>query len=233
MKKTQPDSREYQHDRAVQILTEVREILTGRLMDRVLELGGDLLDDARGDSFSGEIETLYEHIGAKLNQVNTMLAGLPPRAESPSVNSGATSPGPAPHADFSKNATRPRSSFTETSITVQPLNDEAPETYVPSSGKTDTNSYPLFVQDIIRRDIAAAGRKLATILSTAQTRGELAALRFREQLDQDPGFLSKIQALRKALNTGAANQSLLLLWDCFGLRGEESLPAMKAMQGWL
>ena len=64
--------------RAMALLQEAREILSERLTKRVLELGGDLLDDARGESFAGEIDGLYEQIGLRLSQVNSLLAGLPP-----------------------------------------------------------------------------------------------------------------------------------------------------------
>jgi len=72
------------HDRrrARQILEQARELLTERLSERVVDLAEEILEDARGDSFSSEIETIHEQIAARLQLVNQMLSNLPSPCDS-------------------------------------------------------------------------------------------------------------------------------------------------------
>src|SRR5581483_5060539 len=63
--------------RATDILKNARNILAERLTELVLEQRDELLDDARGDSYMNEIESLYEQIGVKLSHVGQMLSNLP------------------------------------------------------------------------------------------------------------------------------------------------------------
>src|SRR5439155_14221782 len=59
--------------RAMTILQEAREIVAKRLTARIIELGDDLLDDARGESFGGEIDALYDELGLKMSQLNALI----------------------------------------------------------------------------------------------------------------------------------------------------------------
>lgn len=214
---------------AVDLLTQARDILAARLTQRILELGADLLDDARGESYAGEIDSLYDQIGTRLNQINTMLAGLPATSDVPTTETFSTahSSPDAPH--FVVQTIGPAAESTGELFISEDLTiaKESPS----KSGEAST--YPLFVQDIIRRDTAAAGRRLMNVLDISPERGERCAFRFREQLDRDPSFLGKIQELRRSLHSGATNEALLLLWECFGLQGDESTAAMGLLRGWL
>ena len=67
---------------AIAILRQAREILARRLTERVLELEDELLDDARGLTYFGEIETVYEQVAVRLSHVNAMLNHLPAEEES-------------------------------------------------------------------------------------------------------------------------------------------------------
>ncbi|MDB5391065.1 MAG: hypothetical protein JWM11_6711 [Planctomycetaceae bacterium] len=214
---------------AMELLTQARDILAARLTERVLELGGDLLDDARGESYAGEIDSLYDQIGTRLNQVNTMLAGLPAACDVPATESFTAAPGSPEGPHFVVQTIGPTSENTGELYISEDLaiaKESPPKPCEPST-------YPLFVQDIIRRDAAVAGRRLATVLDMTAERGERCAQRFREQLDRDPSFLGKVQELRRSLHSGASNEALLLLWECFGLQGDESISAMQTLRGWL
>src|SRR5262245_50616960 len=70
--------------RASDILRKARAILAERLTERINEQTEELLDDARGDSYMNEIESLYDELGMKLSHVSQMLSNLP--AEEPSAN---------------------------------------------------------------------------------------------------------------------------------------------------
>jgi hypothetical protein len=230
---TEPRSslkRKSEQEQAVELLTQARDILAARLTERVLELGSDLLDDARGESYANEIDSLYDQIGTRLNQVNTLLAGLPATCDAPPAESFSTSiPGieQSPHFVVQNVSTTSDSDCEISAI------EDLITTQEPTNRTSEPSSYPLFVQDIIRRDTASAGLRLVGVLELTPERAERCAARFREQLDRDPAFLGKVQGLRRALNSGDSNQALLLLWECFGLQGEESVTAVQALRGWL
>lgn len=75
--------------RAMSILVRAREILAERLAERVIDDADQLVDDAHGNSYMDEIGTLYESVGGKLNNVNSMIAGLPTAGTSESTESDA------------------------------------------------------------------------------------------------------------------------------------------------
>lgn len=64
--------------RAIAVLQQARQILQDRLTQRVLEMAEEILDDAAGDSYAGEIDSLHEQLGMRLTCVNALLSGLPP-----------------------------------------------------------------------------------------------------------------------------------------------------------
>jgi hypothetical protein len=52
--------------RALAILKQAREILMQRLTEQVLENEEEILNDARGESYMGEIDALYDQVGTPL-----------------------------------------------------------------------------------------------------------------------------------------------------------------------
>jgi hypothetical protein len=209
----------------VRLLTQARDLLAQRLTSAILDLGDDLLEDARGESFSGEIDTLHEQIGTRLGQVNGMLAALSASDDAdddpsrPITQTGSLQTPEAPDGTSTGENT-PRAIEMEGGLLT-------------SRGKFPPSTYPLFVQDIVRRDLVAAARRLAEVLGTTPAQAEVYATRFRDQLDRDPAFLAKVHSLRQALQTERYNQARLLLRECFGLQGEECEAAMELLKGWL
>src|SRR4029078_4264759 len=63
---------------AISILERAREILAARLTERIIEASDEIIDDALGNSYSSEIESLHEQVGLILNHVTSMLTSLPP-----------------------------------------------------------------------------------------------------------------------------------------------------------
>lgn len=232
--------RQSERYRALLLLKQARKLLTERLEEAVLELGEDLLEDARGDSFSGEIDTLHEKLGIRLNQVNVLLAGL---SEANDTDDDETS-GPQSDRDI------PRT-WTYKTTDQEIVSSAAARDYRPGSetdqsvsrpttsnacrpqNHTTSSTYPSFVQDIVRRDIPAAGQQLAEVLGAPQAEAEVHATRFRDQLDRDPGFLAKVHSLRKALQSDNLEQAQLLLWECFGLEGAKAQACIPALKNWL
>lgn len=74
--------------RAIEILRQARELLVQELSERIVDAEEGVLEDARGQTYSGEIESLYEGLGLKLTNVTAMLAALRSHADEPLITSG-------------------------------------------------------------------------------------------------------------------------------------------------
>lgn len=82
---------------AIRILEAARELLQARLVERIIESRGELLDDAGGESYGGPIEAVHDQLGVKLAQVNLLLGTLTSgEASAPSRESVVAEP--EPHA---------------------------------------------------------------------------------------------------------------------------------------
>ena len=242
MTEPQTPRRQTERHQAVLLLKQARQLLVDRLAEAVLELGDELLDDARGDSYAGEIDSLHERMGTRLSQVNVLLAGLSESADTDEVEISCSPPNREVAESWSFKTTDQEvvSSATtrefRTGAEAEP-SVARPTTSTPQSPAarlaSSTSTYPLFVQDIVRRDLPAAGHRLADVLGMTDQKGEVCATRFRDQLDRDPGFLAKVHSLRKCLQTDRLEQARQLLWECFGLQGGEAQAAIQSLKGWL
>src|SRR5687768_10693064 len=79
--------------RALEILREARDALAQRLTERILDAEEGLLDDARGDSYLGDIETIFDQFGTKLTHLNQLINNLPQESEAPAHGQAGFSAG--------------------------------------------------------------------------------------------------------------------------------------------
>ena len=86
--------------RALQILKQAREILLQRLTEHVLENEEEILSDARGESYMGEIDSLYEQIGTPLVHLNQILSNLPVEDDVHAHDAHAVHPAPHSYAEI-------------------------------------------------------------------------------------------------------------------------------------
>ena len=66
-----------QRNQAIETLKAARDLLAEQLTERILECREEILDDASGDSFLGEIEQIYEKFGNRLGHLNSLISSLP------------------------------------------------------------------------------------------------------------------------------------------------------------
>lgn len=190
--------------RAKEILAQARVALVERIVHRIVEAQEEILDDAAGDSYMGEIEAIYEQLGGRLNQVNAMLANLPAGPDMP-PDDGKTQPPPADDA-------------------TAPPDQQSPETGAQEA------SFETFVRQIRLGDIEAAGAALAELFEFDTDQGHRCAQVFGKKMKQEPGFMVRAMNLRGHLATGSHNASLMLLWECFGLQGLDAIRVMQLLQ---
>lgn len=199
--------------RAIDVLKRARDLLAERLTERVLESRDDILADAMGLAYQSEIDAVYEQVGARLNHVSAMLGSLPPENEPPEEQPAAEA---AKDAAFSGPAVLPA---------PRPISS-----YLATRESVSLRTFGLQAQS---GDLGGAGASLAALFNISPERGERCAEHFFSQLRENPTIMTKAQELRHELAKGNFNESLALLWECFGLQGVESIGVIQALRSHL
>ena len=227
-------------NRAIQILTEAREILAERLTERVLDSADDILADARGESYMNDIDAVYEQVGLKLSHITQMLANLPvdeevavqhPISEFRTDDDLSSQDYPFTAEETMSHdmvAANPRPAL------VGPMYVSAPALPAP---KHDVPQFPgdepslqQFVLQVQASDVRAAGQTLAVLFALPDSRALLCAATFAERWRRNPDFIARAMQLRTEVASGTYNGALVLLFECFGLTGIESIGVLQTLQ---
>ncbi len=224
--------------RATEILRKARNILAERLTELVLEQREELLDDARGDSYMNEIESLYEQIGVKLSHVGQMLSNLPAEEPAPQTHTAAAQHSsentftvatePAPNFDSITHDTTP--------ALIGPVFVAAPALPAPKTAseplknRATNSALQAFAAQIQAGDLLAAGRSLAMLFDLEEPRAVACAATFAQRVRNEAAFFRKVMELRSELHSSNPQRALLLLLDCFGLSRGESAEILRNLQ---
>lgn len=187
---------------ALSILEQARDLLANRLIENVVESGDSILEDAEGDSYMGEIDSLQDRIGGRLNNINAMIANMP-----------TVKP--------ASKETEPASATEETPVSAAVDEPVSPPMPV---------NFATFGQQIAAGDIDRAGRTLSELLEVDQKLAHRCATSFRDRLNEDPMTIQKAMRLRSKLMAGENNDSLMILWDCFGLQGLQAVAVLQTLK---
>jgi hypothetical protein len=213
--------------RAIGLLQQARDILVERLTERLLEGRDAILEDALGMSYSSEIDAIQEQIGQRLNHVNLMLNNLPAVDEAPPPRAEDVVPlAPAPVLGYEP-------SMPEPAPTAAPV-QSAP---APSVIFVGAHGEPMpspdlhdFLRFVFAGDLDRAAVVLVPLLDVPLERARQCADRFRDQVRERPQLLQRAMELRQELAAGSINGTLILLWECFGLQGLESIAALQSLR---
>ena len=223
--------------RATEILRKARAILAERLTERIVEQRDELLEDARGDSYMNEIESLYEQVGLKLSHVSQMLSNLPAEqaqtqthtaaAQHTAENTFTVATEPAPNADAIIQETMP--------ALVGPLYVATPALPAPKAAeaiknRATTSALQAFAAQTQAGDLLAAGRTLAALFEVEEPRAIACAATFAQRVRHEAAFFHKVMELRSELHSSNPQRALLLLLDCFGLSRGESAEVLRNLQ---
>lgn len=215
-----------ERDEAIRILKRARDVLSERLVQRILEAKQEILDDAEGLSYLSEIETLYDDLGGRLAHVGTMLSHLPPAPEPSGVEADAGS-GPV----FTGFASYEAPPGTASSASFGPLALPAPSMTVTEVPRLPApGTFEAFLVQIHRADLGGAADVLAELFDIDATRARHCTEAFSAQLVREPNAVAKLDQMRSELQSGAINGVLVLLWECFGLRGFEALAVLQCLR---
>lgn len=225
--------------RATEILREARNLLAQRLTELVLEQREEILDDARGDSYMNEIESLYEQVGHKLSHINQMLNHLPPEepaaplethtaaAQHSTEDTFTVATEPAPSADAVTQYTMPALCGP---VYLAPPALPAPKTNEPIKHRATNSALQAFAAQIQAGDLLAAGRTLAMLFDVEEPRAVACAATFAHRVRSEAAYFRKVMELRTELHSTTTQRALLLLLDCFGLSRGESAEILRKLQ---
>lgn len=201
-------------NQAIEILKEARDLLADELTQSVLDLREEILDDASGESYMSDIETLYDKYGNRLGHLSTLISSLPAQSEEP-IEPPPGMPNQQP------------SEMGEAGPPHPALALPAPSEV---SNGSSTVTFQDFAVHIRSGEIDAAGTTLETLLGVDATRARECARTFYDKISADPEVLFKAMRLRIELASGGVNGPLMLLWDCFGLQGMEAVQVMQTLR---
>jgi hypothetical protein len=234
--------------RAVDILREAKQILSDRLTEHVLEMGEEILADARGESYMNEIETAYEQLGMKLAHVNQMLSNLPIDASQSTTTTASAqySAGDAFTTTTEQNGDEKPLIVTDTTAALSgPVFVATPALPAPKSSSdahpsnearstppepAPHRSFQAFAAQIQAGDLLAAGRSLGSLFNLEEARAISCAATFADRLRRDPAFLRRAMQLRVELADEDYNRAVVLLHDCFGLTAAEATTVLQSLR---
>lgn len=196
---------------AIDILKQARDALLTRLAQSVIESQEEILDDASGYSYGGQIETLHEQLGTRLTSVNSLMAHLQ------SADDGLHAAGDAPSDALPL----------ELLVHAEAFDDG---TLLPEPGvSTDPASFDSFLNAIERDDTRGAAHMLAELFGLDSPRAEVCAGTFRDRFLRSADFAERVRRLRFEVPV-SDNRSLTLLWECFGLAVPESIEVLETLR---
>lgn len=199
-----------ERDRAIEILRQAREELVQRLCERIVHCEEEILEDATGYSFAGEIESLYDQLGNKLSNVNAMLSAL-----QPGVDRGSFSV---------VTETHPMAAY-ETSFIQADTGDVSSATaarhFEAVHSAAERGSLDAFVRLAVCGEVDAATRMLATLLGIGEERARTLTGVFQERAAALPEIAQRTAALHRELQAGSAGGLQAWLNECFALQGAE------------
>jgi len=210
--------------RAIAILNQARHLLIERLTERVIDAEPAILDEVCGLAYSSELDTLYEHFGLRLSHINVLLSNLPPAETDAALRPAEREPADATMTAMTAETIYPLEQIDTTALGQSPAFAEAFQRYV--SGV----SFQLFTRQVQAGELAAAGRSLAELFELDEARALACVATFLAELDKSPEVLLKAAQLRHEIQSGSANSALVLLWECFGLQGMESVGVLQSLK---
>ena len=218
-----------QRNQAIETLKAARNSLAEQLTERILECREEILDDATGESFLGEIEQIYEKFGSRLNHLNSLLSSLPPVVPGLPEKSTDARPAalPAPESKAAVGEEKGTDDLADETL-INGLEQAAP--YAAGEEQNERVTFETFVGQLRSADMQGAGATLGVLFGVDAQRGVRCATDFAEKFVADPTVMLKAMNLRTELQAGNTNASLMLLWECFGLRGLESIGAIQTLK---
>ncbi len=213
--------------KAISVLREARDRLATRLTEHILESSEEILEDADGLRYVGGIEEVYDRLGTRLNHVSAMLQSLPPADEGPvqwqtAQMSDSDDVPPTSVMDTNEPIAKP----TGRGYPALP----APQSIQQLTAPAQPISFRTFGLQIQMGDLDGAGRSISELFSLSAERGRSCAQFFAHKLAANSNLVSQAMSIRHELAGGSMNAAMMLLYECFGLQGPESVGVVQTLK---
>ncbi len=219
---------------ALDLLRRARDIVAERLTERVLANKDEILEDAIGLAYTSEVDAIYEQLGVRLAHLNQLIANLPVPDEDIEQQDFAEA------ADAEAVATEDALDWPDEPILRHHAGQDkprAPHLSLPGpaevlqlSGPAPEVSFQRFATRIFVGDLEGAGGILSELFELEPPRARRCAQVFYDGVRHSPAVIGKAAQLRRNLQTGDYTEALVLLHDCFGLQGVESISVMQTLR---
>jgi hypothetical protein len=217
--------------RALEILRQARDLLAQRLTERVLDAEEGLLDDARGDSYLGDIENLYDQLGTKLMHLNQLINNLPletePAPQSEAGFAGGGHPAPIDPSTADEVIASHPAAITGPLIIAPPA---LPAPRIADEPEIATPSFAFFAAQVRGGELRDAARTLSILLDISEARGMQCVRIFHRRWEEEEAFILKPLQLRGEVISSSYNSALMLLAECFGLVGIEAIGVLQTLR---
>lgn len=220
--------------RAIDLLRRARDLLAERMTERILEGTDEILEDALGLSYGSEIEAIYEQIGMRLAHVNQLLSNLPAEEDMAADSGSAADPAAQSRAAEKNSAAAISGDWLRTDaeekIPAPHLALPAPGEPLLLAGPSPVVEFQRFARHVVLGDLDSAGRLLGDLFELEPARARRCTQVFYDGVRHNPEMLAKAGQLRRHMESGVDASALLLLHDCFGLEGIESVSVMQSLK---
>lgn len=218
-------------DRALDILRKARDLIADRLTEQILENEDSLFDDARGESYLSDIESMYERFGLRLSHLNQLINNLPGDTDTIPMES-ATFGTNAATSELEESGTIEEASSSSAAL-IGPLIVSPPALPAPrvdDSIEIEFPTFQRFVSQVSNEEILAAARTLASLLDISEARGVQCSRIFLRRYEENQDFALKVLQLRGEVISSSYNSALMLMAECFGLVGIEAIGVLQTLR---
>ena len=223
---------------AVGVLRRVRDLLVERMTDRILQNKDELLEEAIGLSDGGEIDKLHSELGQRLARVDQLLAGL--AADQPAASSqrppaqSPIDPHQAGAVDINAEAF---GAHRRHDVVDSPAPDclalPSPSEVLQLAGPPASVGFTRLAGRILAADADGAAAVLADLFEIQLDRARQCVQVFLDDVQQRPERVARAVQLRRDVQSGDHSAALVLLHDCFGLSGWESISVLQSLRAQL
>jgi hypothetical protein len=219
--------------RALEVLRQARDLLAQRLTERILDAEEALLDDARGDSYLGDIETIFDIFGTKITHLNQLINNLPLETETASQHQTGYA-----HGDY-VNPLGADAAVADEVVTSHPAAITGPLIIAPPAlpaprtaeeFEVSLPSFATFAAQMRADECRDAARTLAILMDISEARGVQCVRIFQHRWEEDDSYMLKAMQLRGEVISSSYNSALMLLAECFGLVGIEAIGVLQTLR---
>jgi hypothetical protein len=210
---------------ALSILQKARDALTARLTQRIIDAQQEIVEDAEGNSYLSEIETIYEQLGGRLAHLNAMLSNLPP---APPQHSSETAASEVIYADLASSPSSTLDVDATGPLTLLAL--PAPATYDETRVEPIIELFAGIVLYIKSGDLTSGARLISELFDVKPSLARRGAQAFGRQLERFPDLARRFEQFGASIDATNEYAAATLLGECFEFQPIDALLLVRSLK---